>query len=263
MGKEFMKYPGIPYIEVVPFILNNPVYVFEKLDGGNCQVRKIDGRIIPGSRSNFLEGNAVDRIVWFKDFVSWANTNPDFHNLDENFVIFGEWLAFHNIMYDSKNMNQFYFLDIYDIEDRKFVPYDEALAYLDMMGINVSTLRVLQKGLTSLNRLDRILHEPSDYRSGNKEGIIIKDYATQQFAKMLHPLFSEKVEGERILPDSEKYVTFNRWRKTKEALIEEGKKLTLENIISRIVSDIEKGHGVRLGKKEIYERLKELDLHNH
>ncbi len=273
---RFIKYPGIPYIEAKPEILKSPVYIFEKIDGGNCQIRNIGGRIIPGSRSNFLEGNRIiDRVHWFKDFVRWVGkyfSNYPSLNLDPNFIIYGEWLAFHNILYNQENMDRFYFIDLFDTEERRFIPYDQALEYLEMMGIEicqtprrtsknkVNILRILKKGQVSMGELEKLLNQESDYRESTKEGLVIKDYQNQEFVKILHPEFSEKVESTRNMSEYERYVTQNRYRKTKNALIEEGKEPTLEAIISRIKADVKKGHKVSLKERDIILQLKTLGL---
>ena len=95
--RPYFKYPSIPYLEANLDILQQPVSVFEKLDGGNCQVRKLNGRVIAGSRSHFLEGENVNRISWFKSFVRWVNSVPELYKLDERYALNGEWLAFHKI----------------------------------------------------------------------------------------------------------------------------------------------------------------------
>ena len=41
---KYVKYKRIPHLEEIPHILDNPVKVYEKIDGGNCQIRKIEGR---------------------------------------------------------------------------------------------------------------------------------------------------------------------------------------------------------------------------
>ncbi len=258
---KYIKYPSIPYLEAVPDILDNEVELFEKLDGGNCQIRKIQGRIVPGSRSNYLEGNKVNKVWWFEDFVRWVGnkTKQDLYGLDPNFVIFGEWLALHNIRYNSENMDQFYFIDVYDMERERFVEYEQGKDYLKMMGIELNTVRYLGKGKFHRGELDRMLDEKSDYRKGCKEGIVIKDYQKQRFAKLLHPEFSE-VANNRRLPPIDRYVTKKRLEKTRQAMKEEGKDISRKCLADRIKKDVLTDQGVALSEKQIEKRLKTLNI---
>jgi len=257
VNEKFIKYPGIPYLESRLDILREPVHLLEKLDGGNCQVRKIDGRIISGSRSNFLEGEIVNKIWWFKDFVSWANKNEQFYNLDENFILFGEWLAEHNLSYDEDKKKQFYFFDMYDIEEESFLEYEKGLNFLKMMGIEVNTVDVLGKGLFCYGNLKSLcVNEDSDYRNGPREGLVIKDYKNQRFAKLLHPEFSEIREGKDLTLDK-KYVTKTRLKKTLDRLQEEKNHFNLEDFVERTCEDIKKGHGVSVGMSKVYRRIRE------
>jgi hypothetical protein len=258
---KYIKYPSIPYLAAALDILSNEVELFEKLDGGNCQIRKIQGRIVPGSRSNYLEGNKVNKVWWFEDFVRWVGnkTKQDLYGLDSNFVIFGEWLALHNIKYSFENMGQFYFIDMYDIERKRFLEYEQGKDYLKMLGIELNTIRCLGKGKFHRAELDRRLGEKSDYREGCKEGIVIKDYQRQRFAKLLHPEFSE-VSYNRRLPAIDRYVTKKRLEKTQQAMKEEGKDISRKNLADRIKKDVLTDQGVALSEKQIEKRFKTLDV---
>ena len=260
--KPFIKYPEIPYLEANLGILDNSIYAFEKLDGGNCQVRNISGRLVGGSRSNFLQGKSLTRFKWFQDFNKWIRSTPELYSLDPNFVLFGEWLSFHNIRYDPEHENQFYFIDMYDIEEGRYVAWPEALENLAMMGINTKTPRILAEGKISQRRLDNLLlKRKSDYRTGIREGLVLKDYENQQFAKYLHPKFSEVAEDNR-LPTVERYVTKKRIEKTVRALLEEGKVITKASITSKIQGELERNHKQKLSRKQILRRVKELKTNN-
>lgn len=268
---QYVKYPSIPYLDANLEILRNPVQIFEKLDGGNCQIRKKDGRVIAGSRSNFLEGENVNRISWFRKFVSWVNTTPSLYNLDENFLLVGEWLAFHNIKYSPQHMDKFYLIDVFDLEEKKFIQYNDGVDLVNLMGIKVispeeepsregiSSLRLLRKGRVSKYDLDALLKVPSDYRNGVKEGIVVKDYEHQRFAKYLHPEFSEVASVNRNSSLVDKYVTQMRIKKTIYALTEEDN-FSKEQIVTRIVRDVLTDQGVSLSRKDVEKKIKGLNI---
>ncbi len=254
-GKRFIKYLSIPYLEDCLDILDSEVYVFEKLDGSNCQIRVIDGRIAFGSRARYLEGIVLrEGHGWFRDFSSWVWRKGDLYNIPPHLILYGEWLHLNQIKYDNENMNDFYLLDVYDLEKGKFIPYDEAVEEIKRHNVSVNVLRILGKGKFDKESLKRILHEESDYYHGIKEGLVLKDYANQRFAKMYHPRFSEVVEGEGI-PLNQKYVTPSRVFRVQQRLREEGKKDSIEVLVQALQKDIEKTTGVSLTEKDIRQAL--------
>ncbi len=255
----YVKYPHIPCLDSCPDLLSsNEIYLFEKLDGGNCQIRKIQGRVRVGSRSKFLEGKSAEKVSWFGDFLRWVSQRKNFYGLDERHVIFCEWLSFHNIKYEKENMNKPYFLDLYDLAEKRFVPYDHAVSVLeesieisDVLGL----LEILSKGRFDLSEIERVLKAGSDYRYGSKEGVVIKDYDKQIFAKVLHPEFAESVDDKR-LPNVQKYVTLTRLRKTYFTITEEGDTPDFEKVAKRVMVDVQRENGVSLNKRELRKRVK-------
>ncbi len=186
----FVKYKRIPHLAEIPSILDNPIYVFEKLDGGNSQVRTYNGRILAGNRSNFLTDSFVHSKLhipecrWFGDFLRWASKNYSFYNLPEDKIVFGEWLANHTLDYDEKNMNRFYVIDVFDLQTEKFIPYENASVLLNKLGIkDIRFLRPIYKGKVDYEKLERLV-DKSDYRCGKAEGLVIKDYCSQEFSKL-------------------------------------------------------------------------------
>ena len=70
----FVKYPRIPYLKESQEIFGYGGcfngYVFEKLDGGLCQVRNTISGIVGGSKANYLTGNRTKASwTWFPDFL--------------------------------------------------------------------------------------------------------------------------------------------------------------------------------------------------
>lgn len=180
---QFIKYPRIPHLAEDFTILNNPVEVYEKLDGGNSQVRLHKGVILAGNRSKFLTDKDT-RFSWFSDFLKWAKRNYDFYNLPENWIVFGEWLAPHTLEYPLENQDKFYLIDLFDISLNKFIKYSVAKNSLEERGItDIEFLSPLHTGKIGFNKLKSLIY-PSKYKEGNSEGVVIKDYESQKFAKL-------------------------------------------------------------------------------
>ncbi|MCX6747000.1 MAG: hypothetical protein NTU63_02595 [Candidatus Pacearchaeota archaeon] len=181
---HFVKYRRIPHLDEVPCILDNLVEVYEKVDGGNVQIRKINGRILSGSRAHFLTREKFFSQEWFKDFNKWALGNYSFYNLLEDLVIYGEWTSKHTLEYKPEFTNKFFMIDLFDLGSKRFIPYEKAREILKDMEIeNLIYLEVLFKGKTDFNELTKMI-EGSKYRYGNKEGLVIKNYNLQEFAKL-------------------------------------------------------------------------------
>lgn len=214
-----MKYHSIPYLEEDRHILKTPVDVFEKLDGGNCQIQAGLGRLFLASRSGD-HSQRTHKHQWFGQFQTWANRfyaqqQHELHaTLDEllpsHLVLFGEWLSPHTIPYRAEAVNQFYLIDVYDQLEERFLPYEEgvARATIDTL-LPLRTLRTLGHGKFTTKTLEEFL-PGSDYRDGDKEGIVIKDYENQRFAKLVTKKFQEKREGVKGLAA---YLTPQRLRK--------------------------------------------------
>lgn len=186
-GPDFVKYLEIPHLMEVPEILNrNCLEVYEKLDGGNSQVRVCDGRIFTGSRANFLNREEHFRFDWFKDFNKWTKSNHSFYNLPENFIVYGEFLAPHTLKYKPEFESRFFLIDVYDLSKSQFISYQNARRLLeDSLGIkNILFLEALAKGKISMEKLKEITMGESQYSEYGREGVVIKDYFNQRFAKL-------------------------------------------------------------------------------
>ena len=111
----FVKYGSIPEIgsfRELKISPENHHYIFEKIDGGNCQVRKINGRLYAGSKSNFLTGPVIEKSEWFGKLLGWMYPNSSLFSLPENVILFGEWSGNHTIDY-RKNNDKFFLIDVF------------------------------------------------------------------------------------------------------------------------------------------------------
>ncbi len=194
----FVKYPEIPHLaETLDILDSKYLQVFEKLDGGNSQIRMSEGRLFCGSRANFLRRERDFRFDWFRDFNKWVMSNSSFYNLPENLVLYGEFMAPHTLTYNSEFINRFFVIDVYDLNKNKFLPYTEVRKNLeDRLGVeDVLFLPILVQGTLDLERAKELATGSSDYSKYGKEGIVIKDYKQQKFAKFWRTSASPTEEG--------------------------------------------------------------------
>lgn len=193
---EFVKYGKIEEVnfrDLGSILRDKELEVFEKLDGGNCQIRKINGQLYAGSKANYLKGSVVSRREWFSRLVNWMHSNVDLYNLPEDTIIFGEWGGHHTISYDPEFVDDFHVIDVYDMSSKKFWEYKEGISLLRDYSIHSpKEFQVLKEGKLRKRDLVSLLRQPSFYYDGLKEGLVLKDYENQEFFKLLRPEFSEK-----------------------------------------------------------------------
>lgn len=252
---RFFKYGSIDEVtegQLELLLSNGAVNIFEKLDGGNCQVRRANYQLYPATRSRFLRGQIINSREWFSHFVQWTYSNNSLYNLPEDVILFGEWMGNHTIDYDPQHTNRFHLIDIYRPENGRFMPYDEAIDLLKVNDVKeISNLRILESGVVSPERVKELLYERSDYYDGPREGLVIKNYEGQEFFKILHPDFEEK--RERAFGMKEKYkaqpcLTPMRVLKAGFRLGDDGQfPINMQQLAVEVDTDIHKETGKRYG----------------
>ena len=260
MLPEFVKYGRLTTLaspEEVKSYSDRTLEVFEKIDGGNCQVRNIGGwNLFGGSKSRFLQGPFIHRWPWFQKFLKWMRSNESLYNLPQNFILFGEWMGNHTIRYKQEHVDKFFVLDVMELPERRFMEYYEVRGFLSGLKIrDVNFLETLELGKIDAGTLERLLNEPSDFYEGPKEGLVLKDYESpqQQFFRLYHPEFSELLSSREGNADC---LTVARFRKNIWAAFEEkGRKLYTEDILKYVRRDIEDDRRDVPKEKEINKKL--------
>ena len=166
----FIKYPKIVLYEEHPDILKSEVIVFEKLDGGNCQFRKlITGRILCGNRSNYLNEKYFNR-YWFMDFLRWVHRNYSLFVIEPKYIFYGEWLAPHTLEYAKEFQNRFYLIDIFDTEVEKFLEYPRSCELIQEYQLkDINLLNPLFTGRTKRGDCHQRLCQPAFRKIGQSK----------------------------------------------------------------------------------------------
>src|SRR3989344_1942875 len=266
---EFAKYPKIPYINESADLLGREVYVFEKIDGSLSQIRRTENGILGGSKSNYITGS-MQRPTWAQKFLKWMHSNNSLYKLKPGLIMFGEWLEPVTVEYDADRLDKFYFIDLAINTDKGilFYDHDEAVEYLTKWGIeNVEILPPIQQNFLDQEMIGKIVeYERSALRTADKkvekillinqqpqditahairaemEGVVLKNYNLQKFAKYLHPVYSEIREQEKEL--EKKYINLIRFNKAKRRLSDRGNfKFNLDELVEEIAKDIEEESG--------------------
>ncbi len=250
----FVKYPDVIAAESDYSILDNPVKVFEKVDGGNCQFRKIDGILKGGNRSGFLDNKKLGNF-WFLGFHNWLYSNISLTAVPEHYVFFGEWTAKHAIEYLPEFTDKFFLVDVLDLETGKIVDYKESATLVNRYSLaDINVLRTLKDGKASKGEIDEMM-AGSDYYSGNKEGLVVKDYENQRFMKFLGPDFSEIDHTKDGL---ERYLTRRRIEKMKFAMLGDGEEDNMKTLVRYLMADLRKEAGIFPAGRDVEEVLNKL-----
>lgn len=258
---DFVKYGRLTLLleaESINQFSDRVFHVFEKVDGGNCQIRKLeDGRLMAGSRANFLTGKPViSRVPWFSKILKWMYTNHSLFGLPTDKVMFGEWSGNHTISYSPDNVDSFFLIDMFDLKRGMFMNYDDAKELVTNCGIKgVRTLKTLVRGNINAEQLKKmLLEEESEYYQGHKEGLVIKAYSDpQMFLKLHHPQFAEL---RRLKDGSIDYLTPSRFRKTYYRMLEESGDTTIDGLTRAVLADV-KSEGGNYNLDEIIKRFDE------
>lgn len=199
---EFIKYPKIKRIgePETKGVLDGKVSIQEKIDGGNFRFAVINGKLIFGSRTRRLtsdHGEDTNVAKGFKRCIDYVREKvTDKIEQYPNMIFFGENCVKHTINYDWEKMPPFLGFDIYSFDENRFmndtyvknvyhelgletVPYLESHEDLSIDLINDDLVPISKYAL----------HSAKDKKA---EGIVIKNYEKQIFAKYVRDAFKEK-----------------------------------------------------------------------
>lgn len=197
-----IKYPKIKILgdEENKGILTDGDYIViqEKIDGGNFRFWIKDGKLYFGSRTQeLIDEQSKKQFQRCIDYVTEKIFNNKFlkYDLDtsvyDKYVFFGENCIKHTVSYDWSRIPPFLGYDIYDLEQQKFLDWDEIqIVYREL---DLSVVPELRCGNWDDDLCENDLFVPKESFYGNQcEGIVIKNYGKQLMAKIVAPEFKEK-----------------------------------------------------------------------
>ena len=217
---DFVKYPRTPHLfgstgtsddkhlgqrESLEFIDNESLIVEEKLDGTNVGIHFSNKQMHLQCRGHLITAGMHPQYDLFKQWATVNRANFE-HNLEERFILYGEWLfAKHSIHYRSLS-HYFYEFDIYDKSERRFLSLERRLEILEPM--NIETVPVVHRGALKHRELEGIIvdsafdsefENPLTGRSDSlMEGLYLRTESADGFvthrAKFVRPAFTEKVK---------------------------------------------------------------------
>lgn len=223
---------------------DDEIVIQEKVDGANFRFMIHKGRLIFGSRTQQLtsdEGEDVNVQKGFKRAVDYVRKGVEDSNLKieeyEHFIFYTECMVPHSIHYDWERTPAVLGYDIFNLETERFINYEQAKILYEHLGIPfVPIIRVCKareiKGITD----DDV--PKSQFYEGPAEGIVMKNYHAQLFAKYVTDKFKEVNKAtfggskKWARDDEEKivmmYCTNARIDKTVFKLADEGHPISME-----------------------------------
>lgn len=162
---NFVKYPRTPHLfgskgtdddkhmgeeESESFIAHPSLIVEEKLDGTNVGIHFQDGEMILQCRGHLITEGIHPQYDLFKQ---WANAKQHLLRsiLQEDLILFGEWLYAKHTVYYRKLTHFFYEFDIYDKKQEYFLDYQDRMTVL--FGTEILTVPTLHQGALAKEEL--------------------------------------------------------------------------------------------------------------
>lgn len=266
---KFIKYPKIKNLGTseTDGIFDGTIVVQSKVDGANFHWWLDNGELIFGSRNKSIEDKKdpkgwLGMIPVMKSF----NDNPKLFN--PNYQYYGESMQKHTITYDE--ISDVVCYDILNIETGLFLDWKEAKKEFE--SICLPFIHVHFEKDSSEITVDEIKEcvQHSPYKKDGDEGVVIKNYDRQIFAKIVTDDFKEQnravfkgnKQPEKVTDSTQiialTYSTEARIEKTIHKLVDEGTILDMSMIpvlFDSVAEDIFEENAV-----EIYHTFDKIDF---
>lgn len=208
---EFVKYVKIKRLgsdENKGIFDSGKVVVEEKLDGANFRVFIKDGKVLYGSRNVQLSSddgkvhNIPDNFKRAFDYIQHKLKDVDLHKYD-GYMLIGEVMIPHTLKYDWEKCEPIYFYDVYN---GKYLSYDEKMkVFKDLRLPVVRLIGIYDAEYFKDKGVDDSFVPKSMCGDIYAEGVVLKNYDLQIFAKYVRDRFKE--ENRKVFGGSAKYGT--------------------------------------------------------
>ena len=212
---------------------DDEIVIEEKLDGANFRFIIKDGVLYFGTHTNDITPESEKDWLRCMNFI---RSTIKLDNIREGLIYYGECMKKHTMSYDWENTPPFLGFDIMDIKTEKYLSHPwEQFEYINLPFVPIK--RITIASAIELPITDDYV-PVSKYSLMQAEGIVLKNYTRQIFAKYVRQEFKEKnseVFGKnkkRATNDNDYFVsayyTNARIQKQVFKLIDEGEKLSVE-----------------------------------
>ncbi len=203
-------------------VFDGTVYVEEKLDGSQFSIVLRNGDVEVYSRGrNIVRGfePTVYRGIW-----SWVYSRySELVNVPEYYVLYGEWLRVrHTVPYDMLPDWAVIF-DVLDLRSNRFLDYSLKKKVVDDLGLTSPPLVcVLNVKCSTRRDVDDVVRKLAKLAEGKSafsriarsmEGVVVKNYGKNLFAKLINPWFDQEVEEHELFEGGVKFNRLACWSK--------------------------------------------------
>lgn len=179
----------------------------EKIDGSNTRFCIQDGKLIFGSRNVILGDGDDGKYGQFTRAIKYIKETVNPKNVDGKYIFFGENIRKHTIEYKWDDMPPFLGFDVYDIENEKFLRWDNAKKMFEDLGLQFVPI-VAEGYYRKDDKVFDLINDTKKYPSkyavdGIAEGIVIKNISRQIYAKKYSERFKERFKEKFGKPKKE------------------------------------------------------------
>lgn len=107
------------------FFVGDTVSITEKIDGANTSITYEDGKIKAFSHRNEL--SFANTLRGFYEYSQTIDPNP--FNQHPDYIVFGEWLVRHTVVYRADAYNKWYIYSIFNKATGEWLTVDEVKAF--------------------------------------------------------------------------------------------------------------------------------------
>lgn len=185
-GQEwFTRYQHIERMghQLVDGILDGEVWVQEKMDGANLSVAYDPeaGDLMIASRNNLIYKKGM-KGEGFNGAIQYVLESgiPELLAKHPDWILRGEWLVKHSIMYKPEHFHHFYVFDVQLKEGRYLTPYAYETELCHAKVRSIPPLKIFKPQVgeppATIEALAALSQGPDQWGAEQKEGIVIKRY---------------------------------------------------------------------------------------
>lgn len=176
-------------------LLQGKVFVQTKIDGANLSVWTDPENGLTVASRNLIVFKKGARVNSFNGAINYILNHPGIIEVSKKYILRGEWLTPHTIVYNKDAYKKFYIFDVQEYTTEKYLTPDEYIPILKDAGIEWIASRTYDS--PKLSELMEIVEGEDIYGAKQKEGIVIKNfnfvnnYGRVVWGKIVHSEFKE------------------------------------------------------------------------
>jgi len=155
------------------FMNNEDVFIAEKVDGAQLGISIDENyKVVVQNRSHYVNSKSHSQ---FEKLDKWIMDHSQslYELLDQDTILFGEWLYAKHSIYYSKLPDYFMAFDLYDKKKKLF--YNRDILVNKLKDTNIHYVREIYRGkIKDKNQLLKLIEQKSAYTDDRVEGIYLK-----------------------------------------------------------------------------------------